>query len=478
MATYAKPLAGRPHAEEHEDPREHLMHDPLPRGKMNEMVMESMHATSWKFWLVVGILTLIIVTCVGYAWYYMILKGLGVAGVNRPVFWGIFLVNVVFWIGISHAGTFISAILRVLKVESRRPFTRAAELMTTFGLVQAVFSVFMHMGRVWLTYWMLPIPNERMLWPDFHSPLMWDLMAITTYLLCSTMYLFLPLIPDLAMARDRTEGGWRKTFYKVLALGFRGTEGEWKNLTTAMNIFAFAIIPVMFSVHTIVSWDFAMASRPGWSSTVFGPYFVIGALHSGMAAVAIVLFLLRSTMKNYKYFIRPEHFNTIGMLMLLVSMAWAYFYFNDYLVPWYGGDVWDKLFQEWAEKGPFWYLWYIMLFCNIVVPWGLLWNKKWRQTPWLLAIAGLLINVGMWLERYIIIPVGLTINRMPFTWRAYIPGIEVALTIGLFSLFLLLYMIASRLIPLIPVWEVQEGQEAHIIRKIGKAEISTLSDLE
>jgi molybdopterin-containing oxidoreductase family membrane subunit len=159
---------------------------------------------------------------------------------------------------------------------------------------------------------------------------MWDLLAITTYVLCSTMYLFLPLIPDLAMARDRTLGGWRKIFYRVLALGFRGTEGEWKNLTTAMNIFAFAIIPVMFSVHTIVSWDFAMATRPGWNSTVFGPYFVVGALHSGMAAVAIVLFILRYTMKHYDYFIRAEHFNTIGMLMLIVSM----FYFKRFLAPW------------------------------------------------------------------------------------------------------------------------------------------------
>ena len=476
MATIAKPLVA-PRTGEHDDPREHLMHDPRPRGEMNDMVMEAMHTTTWSFWTVTGFLTLIVLTCLVYAWYYLIKEGLGVAGVNRPVFWGIFLVDVVFWIGISHAGTFISAILRVLKVETRRPFTRAAELMTTFGLVQAGFSVFMHMGRVWLAYWMVPIPNERQLWPDFHSPLMWDFMAITTYLLCSTMYLFLPLIPDLAMARDRSTG-WRKTLYKTLALGFRGTEGEWKNLTTAMNIFAFAIIPVMFSVHTIVSWDFAMAQRPGWSSTVFGPYFVVGALHSGMAAVAIVLFLLRSTMKNYKYFLRPEHFNTIGKLMLVVSMAWAYFYFNDYLVPWYGGDKWDKLFLEFTEKGPLAPLWYIMLFCNIIVPWSLLWNKKWRRTPWLLAAAGLFINIGMWIERYLIIPAGLTINRMPFTWRLYVPRIEIVLTIGMFALFYLLYMLASRLIPLIPVWEVQEGQESHMLRKIGKADIPAISDME
>jgi molybdopterin-containing oxidoreductase family membrane subunit len=476
MTAIAKPMP-RIHAEEHEDPREHLMHDPLPRGKMNEMVMEAMNETNWKYWAVVGVLTIIVLYSLVYAWYDLIVNGLGIAGVNRPVYWGIFLVDVVFWIGISHAGTFISAILRVLKIESRRPFTRAAELMTTFGLAQAGISVFLHMGRVWLAYWMIPIPNERTIWPNFHSPLMWDFMAINTYLLCSTMYLFLPLIPDVAMARDRSTG-WRKTFYKILSLGFRGTEGEWKNLTTAMNLFAFAIIPVMFSVHTIVSWDFAMASRPGWASTVFGPYFVIGALHSGMAAVAIVLFLLRSTMKNYKYFIRPEHFNTIGMLMLLVSMAWAYFYFNDYIVPWYGGNVWDKIVQEFAEKGPLAPLWYIMLFCNVAVPWAILWNQKWRSTPWLLAITGFFINIGMWLERYIIIPEGLSINRMPFTWRLYFPGIEVSLTIGMFAFFLLLYMLASRLIPLIPVWEVQEGQESHIIRKIGKAEIPTLSDLE
>lgn len=477
MATLAKPLA-HSHGDEHEDPRQHLMFDPLPRGQMNAMVMESMRTTSPIFWVVAAILAAIVLFTLGYEWYVLIMVGQGTAGVTRPDYWGVFLVNTVFWIGISHAGTFISAILRVLKVESRRPFTRAAELMTTFGLVQAGLSIFMHLGRVWLVYFMFPLPNQRQIWPDFHSPLMWDLMAITTYLLCSTMYLFLPLIPDVAMARDRTEGGWLKQFYKILALGFRGTEGEWKNLTTAMNIFAFAIIPVMFSVHTIVSWDFAMASRPGWSSTVFGPYFVIGALHSGMAAVAIVLFLLRSTMKHYDYFIRAEHFNTIGMLMFLVSMAWAYFYFNDYIVPWYGGDVWDKLFQEYAEKGPKAYLWYTMLICNIAVPWLFLWNKKWRETPWLLSIVGILINVGMYLERYIIIPVGVTINRMPFTWRQYEPRIEIPMTVGTFALFLLLYMLASRLIPLIPVWEVQEGQEAHMLRKIGKAEIPTLSEME
>ncbi|MEP0803990.1 MAG: polysulfide reductase NrfD [Chloroflexota bacterium] len=474
MADHKHPTSHEEHLRE-----QHLMLDPMPRGKMNEMVMESMHTTSWKFWLVFGLLAAFVAYALFYKWGVMILEGLGVAGVNRPSYWGIFLVNTVFWIGISHAGTFISAILRVFRAEFRRPFTRAAELMTTFGLVQAGFSIFMHMGRVWLSYWLMPIPNQRQLWPNFHSPLSWDLLAITTYLLSSTMYLFLPLIPDLAMARDRTpDGTWQKTFYRILALGFRGTEGEWTHLRNALNIFAFAIIPVMFSVHTIVSWDFAMATRPGWSSTIFGPYFVIGALHSGMGAVVMVLAVVRGTMKNMKYFIRPEHFEAIGKLMLIISMGWAYFFFNDYIVQWYGGDKWTKELLHWHEAGPMGWMWFAMLICNVAIPWAILWNKKWRSTPWLLFIVGLLINVGMWFERYIIVPISLTINRMPFTWRLYQPGIEVWLGIGTVAFFILLYMAASKLIPLIPVWEVQEGQMAHSLKKYGRETVVTVSELE
>lgn len=482
MAVSSKYFSGsdKAHEEHHEeehDPRESLMFDPLPRGVMNDMVMESMHVTSWKFWVVFGILAFLVATCFVYAWGYLIANGLGVAGVMRPSYWGIFLVNTVFWIGISHAGTFISAILRVMKAEFRRPFTRVAELMTTFGLVQAGASIFMHLGRVWLAYWLFPIPNERQLWPNFHSPLMWDLLAITTYVLGSTMYLFLPLIPDLAMARDRSTG-WRKTWFKILALGFRGTEGEWRHLTTAMNIFAFAIIPVMFSVHTIVSWDFAMAMRPGWSSTVFGPYFVLGALHSGMGAVAIVLFIIRYTMKNMDYFIRKEHFDALGKLMLIVTFAYTYFFFNDYIVQWYGGDRATDNLLHWLEEGPMAWMFYQLLLFNLAIPAFTLWNKKIRQTPWLLALIGLIINVGMYWERYLIIPVMLTINRMPFTWKLYQPRIEIFLTIGTFSLFLLFYLAASRLIPLIPVWEVQEGQMTHSLRKVGKTQVPTISEFE
>lgn len=456
---------------------EHLMFDPLPRGQMNDMVMESMQTTSWKFWVVAGFLGLIVLVCLFGAWGYLISEGMGVAGVNRPAYWGIFLVNTVFWIGISHAGTFVSALLRVFKAEFRRPFTRAAELMTTFGLVQAGLSIFMHMGRVWLFYFLAPYPNARGLWPNFHSPLSWDFLAINTYLLASTMYLFLPLIPDLAMARDRSKG-WRKILYRILALGFRGTEGEWTHLRTAMNIFAFAILPVMFSVHTIVSWDFAAAMRPGWSSTIFGPYFVIGALQSGIAAVAMVLVVVRATMKNMKYFIRPEVFDSMGKLMLIISMSWAYFFFNDYLVQWYNGDKFTDILLHFHESGPLGWMWFMMLIFNVAIPWAFLWNKKIRRNPTILFTIGFLINIAMYFERYVIIPISLTINRMPFTWRMYKPGVEIWLSLGTLAFFILLYMLASRIIPLVPVWEVQEGQMAHSLRKVGKATVPAVSELE
>jgi Ni/Fe-hydrogenase subunit HybB-like protein len=456
---------------------EHLMLDPRPRGEMNAMVMESMQVTSWKFWVIAAILSVIVVICLGYYWGLMITEGLGVAGINRPIYWGIFLVNTVFWIGISHAGTFVSALLRVFKAEFRRPFTRAAELMTTFGLVQAGLSIFMHMGRIWLAYWLFPYPNERSLWPNFHSPLSWDFLAINTYLMSSTMYLFLPLIPDLAMARDRSTG-WRKNLYRILALGFRGTEGEWTHLRFAMNLFAFAILPVMFSVHTIVSWDFAAAMRPGWSSTIFGPYFVVGALQSGLSAVAMVLIVVRATMKNMKYFIRPEHLDALGKLMLIISMAWAYFFFNDYMVQWYNGDKWTDILLRFHEEGPLGWMWYAMLIFNIAIPWLTLWNKSIRRNPTILFIIGFLVNIAMWFERYIIVPTSLSINRFPFTYQFYKPGVEIPLSIGTLALFILLYMLASRIIPLVPVWEVQEGQMAHSLRKFGKETIVTVSDLE
>jgi Fe-S-cluster-containing dehydrogenase component len=231
---------------------------------------------------------LVLVTILGlivawglYAWGYLIYWGIGVTGKNRPVYWTLFITTFVFWVGISHAGTMISAVLRLLKADWRRPITRGAEAMTAFALMMAGLYPLIHLGRVWKFYWMIPYPNNRFMWPNFQSPLMWDMIAIFTYLIGSLLYLYLALIPDMAMARDHT-GSWRFKLYRILALGWRGTEGEWHKLHRALGIFSVAIIPIFLSVHSIVSWDFAVTIQPRWHSTIFAPYFVIGAVYSGL----------------------------------------------------------------------------------------------------------------------------------------------------------------------------------------------------
>jgi len=483
MAADVKPFVGTkasPHQESEAEElrKEHLMLDPMPRDEMNQMVMDAMQTTTPKYWAwVIGLALAVAVLLFG-AWGYMMANGMGVAGIRRPVYWGVFIVTFVFWIGISHAGTFVSAILRVFKAEFRRPFTRAAELMTTFGLASGALYPLIHLGRVWVFYWMVPYPNARWLWPNFRSPLVWDFLAITTYLLSSTIYLFLPLIPDMAMARDRSTG-WRHFLYKLLALGWRGTEAEWFRLRKAISIFAFAIIPVMFSVHTIVSWDFAVSMVSGWQSTIFGPYFIIGAILSGVSAVVTILYILRSTLKNMDYFIRKEHFDALGKLILVFSMSWAYFFFNEYILSWYGGDAALKQVITLHATGPSAWVWYTMLICNVAIPWLFLWSKKFRRTPWLMFIITLLVNVGMYAERYTIIPLTLGHQRSPFDWGIYNPTIiEVSIALGTLCLFILLYLLASRVIPLVPVWEVQEGQMSHTFRKIGKTEIPSVTELE
>jgi Ni/Fe-hydrogenase subunit HybB-like protein len=465
-------------SDEEEEARQHLMLDPRPHEELNQMVMEAMTTTSRRYWATVIFVGLLVAVFLFAAWGYQIMTGMGVTSKRPPMFWTFYITTFVFWIGISHAGTFVSAILRVFKAEFRRPFTRAAELMTTFGLAAGALYPLIHLGRVWVFYWMIPYPNARWLWPNFRSPLVWDFLAITTYLLSSTIYLYLPLMPDLAMARDRTKG-WRHVAYRILSLNWRGTESEWHRLRKAIGIFAFAIIPVMFSVHTIVAWDFAVTQVAGWSSTIFGPYFIIGAILSGVSAVVTILYILRRTMIHMDYFIRPEHFDALGKLILIFSFAWSYFFFNEYILHWYGGyQVVRNLLTHHAE-GPSAWVWYLMLVCNAGIPALTLWNKKIRTTPWAMLIISLFINVGMYAERFTIIPLTLGFQRFPFNWGELTPHvIDISIVFGTFCLFIFLYLLASRLIPLIPVWEVREGQMAHALRKVGKASVKSVTEME
>ncbi len=444
-------------------------------SEINQAVLEPMFRSGWQFWLLVAILSALVIWGL-YAWGYLIYWGMGTAGINRPVYWGFFIATFVFWVGISHAGTMISAVLRLLKVDWRRPITRGAEAMTAFALLMAALFPFIHLGRVWKFYWMVPYPNNRFMWPNFQSPLMWDMVAIFTYLIGSTLYLYLAMIPDLAMARDHTSK-WRKKLYRILSLGWRGTEAEWHKLQRALGIFSVAIIPIFLSVHSIVSWDFAVTIQPRWHSTIFAPYFVIGAIYSGLAALASILVTVRRGM-HLQEFLRAEHFDALGKLVMVAGMAWTYFWFAGFIVEWYGNEpvTRELIYEEVAGKlAPFFYL---QMSANLI-PIVLLVFKKVRTTPWLLLVATLLVNVGMYTERVLIVVGSLQRNFMPFNWGDYRPTwVEVSIVVMTFAGFALLYTLFSRIFPYVPVWEIKEGRLRYTMRRIGRLLVPTAAEIE
>src|SRR5437868_3414659 len=298
------------------------------KSNINSDLLRPVFKTGIGWYITVAISGSLLLAAMG-AFGYQLYSGIGVWGLNRPVMWAFDITNFVFWIGISHAGTLISAILRVTGAEWRRPVTRCAEAITVFALMIGAMFPIIHLGRPWLFFWLIPYPNQRMIWPNFRSPLVWDFFAITTYLTGSTLFLLLPTIPDFALIRDRTTG-WRRRIYGALALGWRGTPKQWHRLESAMQIMAIAIIPVAVSVHTIVSFDFSMAPVPMWHSTIFGPYFVAGAIFSGIAALIIAMAGIRRFL-HLEAYLHPLHFENLGKLLLMMSPLWGYFIFNERL---------------------------------------------------------------------------------------------------------------------------------------------------
>ncbi len=387
------------------------------------------------------------------AFAYQVYFGIGVWGINSPVFWGFGITNFVFWIGISHAGTLISAILRLANATWRRPVTRCAEAITVFALFIGAIIPICHLGRPWLFYWLLPFPNQRQLWPNFRSPLVWDFFAISTYLIGSISFLFLPMIPDLAAIRDSSTG-WRKNVYGALSLGWEGTPRQWHWLETAMHIMAIVIIPIAVSVHTIVSWDFAMTLVPMWHSTIFAPYFVCGAIFSGIAALILVMALLR-TFLHLEEYLRPIYFDHLGKLLLTFSLLWFYFMFSERLTTWYGNIpsemavFWVTIRQQFAP------LFWIMVVFNFVLPVPILAIKRLRTVTGTV-IASATIVVGMWLERFLIIVPSLEKKFLPYSWGSYRPTwVEITLMISGFGLMTLLYLLFAKFVPVISMWELK-----------------------
>ena len=408
-----------------------------------------------------SLLTGLLVALLFWSWGYQIVNDIGVAGINRPVFWGFYIVNFVFWIGISHAGTLISAILRVTNAEWRRPVTRCAEAITTFALMIGGLFPLIHLGRPWIFWYMVPIPTERGIWPNFRSPLMWDIMAITTYLLGSILYLLLPMIPDFAILRDRamkeSPRSLRTRFFRVAALGWRGTPQQWHSLEAGIRAMAVIIIPVAVSVHTIVSWDFAMAIQPMWHSTIFGPYFVVGAIYSGIAVLMVAMFLLRKGLGIGEY-LNDKVFNNLGLMFLAFAMIWGYFTFAEHLTVWYGREHAEMAVFNFRTEGGYAWLFWTMIVVNVVIPLSILSFPRGRK-PLGTAIVGLGVLLGMWIERFLIVIGTLRFPRLDFNAGSYTPSwTEIGILVGSIGLFGFLYFTFVQLAPIVSIWEVREGE--------------------
>ncbi len=424
--------------------------------RVTDDLLKPLLGTSRRYRLTVGFLGVVVLMGLA-AWIAQMYYGIGLTGLNSPVFWGFYLVNFVFWIGISHAGTLISAILRIVDADWRRPVTRCAEAITAFALLIGGLLPLIHLGRPWLFYHLIPFPDGRGLWPNFRSPLMWDFFAINTYLLASTLFLFLPMIPDFALVRDRSVG-IRRTVYGWLAMGWRGTPRQWNRLEAAMHVMAIAIIPIAVSVHTIVSFDFAMAVVPMWHSTIFGPYFVVGAIFSGIAALIIAMALLRRVL-HLEAYLRPLHFDKLGKLLLTMSLLWGYFVFAERLTVWYGNELtempvfWATFTGEYAPA--FW----IMAAGNFVLPVVLLSMRRLRTiTGCVVASVG--VVVGMWLERFLIVIPSLSYRQLPYTWGSYAPGwTEILVMVATFAAMALLYCLFVKVVPIISIWELKAGND-------------------
>ena len=419
--------------------------------KITGVVLTRVTPKSWFVGLAIGFVLLMVFF---FAVGQLFLRGVGIWGINQPVGWGFDITNLVWWIGIGHAGTLISAILFLFRQEWRTSINRFAEAMTLFAVSCALLFPVLHLGRPWLAYWIFPYPNTFDLWPQFRSPLVWDAFAISTYALVSLMFWFVGLIPDLAAMRDKAENRWLRYIYGLLALGWRGAAHHWQRYDTAYMLLAALATPLVVSVHSVVSFDFAVGVIPGWHSTVFPPYFVAGAIFSGFAMVMTLLIPLR---KIYKFedFITQQHLENMAKVMLATCLFVGYGYLTEGFTAWYSGSGVERFWLFNRSFGPYWWSFWALMLCNILVPQAL-WSGWVRSKPVLLFIIALIVNAGMWLERYVIIVVSLHRDYLPSSWGMYSGTIwDWATFIGTIGLFLTLIFLFIRVLPMISIFEMR-----------------------
>src|SRR6266478_5862974 len=396
-----------------------------------------------------GMLQLLLLSCT-----LLFFKGVGVWGINIPIGWGFAIINFVWWIGIGHAGTLISAILALLKQSWRNSINRFAEAMTLFAVMCAGLFPVLHTGRPWLAYWLLPYPNSMGIWPQFRSPLVWDVFAVSTYATVSALFWYVGLVPDLATMRDTSRHPLPRFIYGMLAMGWRGSARHWKRYETAYILLAGLSTPLVLSVHTVVSWDFAVSVIPGWHTTIFPPYFVAGAIYSGFAMVLTLAIPIREAY-NMKDFITDRHLNNMAKVMLATGLIVGYGYMTEAFFGWFSANKYESFMILNRMTGPYAPTYWSLIFCNLITP-QFLWFKKVRANVPVLFVISLIVNVGMWLERFVIVITSLHRDFLPSSWGMYAPTFwDWSTYLGTIGLFLTLLFLFLRFLPVISIFELR-----------------------
>jgi molybdopterin-containing oxidoreductase family membrane subunit len=384
---------------------------------------------------------------------YLFWEGTGIWGLNNPVGWGWAIVNFVFWVGIGHAGTLISAILFLLRQRWRTSINRFAEAMTIFAVICALMFPAIHVGRVWALHWVFPLPNQMGMWPNFRSPLLWDTFAVGTYFACSFLFWYVGLIPDLATLRDRAKDKISKLFYGFFSLGWRGGNRQWKHYELAYLVLAGISTPLVLSVHSIVSTDFATSILPGWHTTIFPPYFVAGAIFSGFAMVMTLSIIARKAF-NLKHIITLKTLERMNIIMLLTGSMVGYAYSMEFFIAWYSGSEYEQFAFINRAFGPYAWAYWIMITCNVITP-QLFWFKKLRRTIPVMFVASIVINIGMWFERFVIV---MTLSRdyLPSSWDYFSPTIyDIGILVGSFGLFFTMFLLFLKFLPMVAMSEIK-----------------------
>lgn len=386
----------------------------------------------------------------------IVANGMGLLGVNSPVAWGTMIITFVFWIGIGHAGTLISAILFLFRQKWRTSVARTAEAMTVFAVMTAGLFPLMHTGRPWLDYWLFPYPNQRgPLWVNFRSPLLWDVFAVSTYATVSIVFWYIGLVPDFATIKDRAKNKIRRTIYGALSLGWRGTARNWSHYEMLYLLLAGLSTPLVLSVHTIVSFDFAVSGLPGWHATIFPPYFVAGAIFSGFAMVVTLMTLVRIGFPQFKDYITLDHMEVMNKIIMATGLMVGYAYASEFFIAWYSGNQYERFVFANRAFGPYGWSYWIMVTCNTLIP-QLFWVKKFRRSIPVMFAVSICVNIGMWFERFVITVTSLHRDFLPSSWGNYAWSMwDGLLLLGSFGLFLTLFLLYLRVFPAISIAEIK-----------------------